>query len=36
LAAGVAEAAAAIDAGSAEDTLHRLIIRSRELAGLET
>ena len=34
--AGVAEAAAAIDAGTAEETLNRLIIRSRELAGLET
>jgi anthranilate phosphoribosyltransferase len=36
MAAGVAEAAAAIDTGAAEDTLNRLIIRSRELAGLET
>ena len=36
LPAGVAEAAAAIDAGAAEATLNRLIIRSRELAGLET
>jgi hypothetical protein len=32
----VAEAAAAIDAGTAEATLNHLIIRSRELAGLET
>jgi len=36
MAAGVAEAADAIDRGAAEDTLNRLIIRSRELAGLET
>ena len=36
MSAGVAEAAAAIDAGTAEETLNRLIIRSRELAGLET
>ena len=34
--AGVIEAADAIDRGAAEDTLNRLIIRSRELAGLET
>ena len=36
LAAGVAEAGAALDAGAAEATLNHLIIRSRELAGLET
>jgi hypothetical protein len=36
MAAGVGQAAAAIDDGAAEDTLNRLIIRSRELAGLET
>ena len=36
MAAGVAEAAAALDAGTAEATLNHLIIRSRELAGLET
>ena len=36
LPAGVAEAGAAIDAGAAEATLNHLIIRSRELAGLET
>jgi len=36
MAAGVAEAADAIDRGAAEETLNRLIIRSRELAGLES
>ena len=36
MSAGVAEAAAPIDAGAAEETLNRLIIRSRELAGPET
>lgn len=36
LAEGVAQAAAALDDGRAEDTLNRLIIRSRELAGMET
>jgi anthranilate phosphoribosyltransferase len=36
MAAGVAEAGAALDAGTAEATLNHLIIRSRELAGLET
>ena len=37
MAAGVSRGRpTAIDAGAAEDTLNRLIIRSRELAGLET
>jgi len=36
MAAGVGQAAAAIDSGATEDTLNRLIIRSRELARLET
>ncbi len=35
LAEGVAQAAAAIDAGAAEETLNRVVLRSRELAGLE-